>query len=137
MKLHLSLNIDIASLFYSIGRTMIGHFRVAVNLITKARLTAKLFTWKLVCLRMNENSFRYKSFAQSLAFIMRFKATQKWPNPHPGNTTRYTIDSASQGQQNDSLSNILTSTNKERKETLPPPIGPAPEGTARGRGVGG
>ena len=33
----------------------IGHFRVAVSLIMKARLSAKAFHMKISCLHMNEN----------------------------------------------------------------------------------
>ena len=48
---------------------IIGHFRVSVNLIVKARLSAK-FSFL----------FNLKDFVlNSLAFIMRFTATQKWP----------------------------------------------------------
>ena len=44
------------------NRITIGHFRLVVNLGLKARLSAKIFIL-------------------SLAFIMRFKATRKWPIP--------------------------------------------------------
>ena len=61
-----------------------GHFRVAVNLIMKARLSAKAFHMKIifVCVWMKTN-FHNKSFALSLAFIMRFTATRKWPIRQP------------------------------------------------------
>ena len=42
----------------------ISHFRVAVNLIIKARLNVKLLM---------------ESFALSLVYKMRFTATRKWP----------------------------------------------------------
>ena len=57
-----------------------GHFQIAVNLIMKARLSAKAFHMKIsfVCIWM-KTSFHNKNFAPSLAFIMRFKTTWKWP----------------------------------------------------------
>ena len=58
----------------------IGHFRVAVNLIIKARLRAKFLLWKLVFIHMQTKLiFIWKAFALSLAFIMRLTATRKWP----------------------------------------------------------
>ena len=62
--------------YVSVQREAIGHIRVAVNFPMKARLSTKLFIWKLVLFAWN---FRNKNFALSLAFIMRFKATRKWP----------------------------------------------------------
>ena len=49
----------------------------AVNLIMKARLGAKLFHMGIsfVCISMQFHNKKFKS----LVFIMRFKATQKWP----------------------------------------------------------
>ena len=51
-----------------------------MNLIMKARLSAKLFHMKIscVCISMKTNVHN-KNVALSLAFIMRFKATRKWP----------------------------------------------------------
>ena len=46
----------------------IGHFRVAVSFILKARLSVKPFIWKLVLFHIN-----------GLIFITRFKATRKSP----------------------------------------------------------
>ena len=59
--------------------SLIGHFRVAVNLIMIARLQCKAFHTKIsfVCIWMKTN-FQMKSFALSLAFVMRFIATRKW-----------------------------------------------------------
>ena len=55
------------------------HFRVAVNLTMTARLSAKLFRWKLVLFAYEwKLNFHSKNFALSLAFTMRFKATRKW-----------------------------------------------------------
>ena len=56
------------------------HFRVTLIPIMNVRLRAELFIWKLiiVCMWMKTN-FRNKNYAQSLAFITRFKATRKWP----------------------------------------------------------
>ena len=53
-----------------------GHFLVALNLIMKATLSAKFF-----CMKISFHSLykHVKSFALSLAFIMRFTATRKWP----------------------------------------------------------
>ena len=56
-----------------------GHFRVAVDLTMKARLS-KTFHMKIsfVCIWMKTN-IHNKNFALNLAFIMRFKAARKWP----------------------------------------------------------
>ena len=53
-----------------------------MNLIVKARLSAKAFHIKIsfVSISMKTN-FHNKNFAVSLAFIMRFTATRKWPIP--------------------------------------------------------
>ena len=57
----------------------IGHFRVAVNLIMKARLSAKFLLRKLVFIHLQTKLiFIRKAFALSPAFIMRFTATRKW-----------------------------------------------------------
>ena len=53
---------------------ILDHFRVAVNLIMKVRLSAKLF----FAYKMKTN-FHHQNFGLSLAFIMRFKATRKRP----------------------------------------------------------
>ena len=60
--------------------SQIGHFRVALNLIMKSRLSAKFKLGKL-CFHSyaNETNFHMKCFELSLAFIMRFTATRKWP----------------------------------------------------------
>ena len=59
----------------------IGHFRVAETLIMKARLSAKALQMKIsfVCMWMKTN-FHIINFALSLAFMMRFTATRKWPD---------------------------------------------------------
>ena len=58
----------------------IGHFRVALNLTVKARLSAKLFNVKISFhSNANKTNFHVKRFAVSLAFIMRFTATRIWP----------------------------------------------------------
>ena len=56
----------------------IGHFRVAVKLIVKARLSVK-FSFLKVSFHSYaiKTNFHVKSFALSLAFIMRFTATRK------------------------------------------------------------
>ena len=59
--------------FWAHGVRAMGHFRVAMNLFMKARL------WKLVLFACEWNYFHNKNFARSLALIMRFKATRKWP----------------------------------------------------------
>ena len=61
---------------------LIGHFRVAVNLIMKARLNAKLFIWTLVLFASEWKLIYNENFALSLSFIMRFTATRKWPMKH-------------------------------------------------------
>ena len=61
----------------------IDHFRVALNLIMKARLSAKFLLWKLVFIRMQTKLIFILSFALSLAFIVRFTATRKWPIEQP------------------------------------------------------
>ena len=70
-------------LFTSLNLTsllIIDHFWVVLNLIIKARLRAKFLFWKLVFIHMqNKINFLIKSFALSLAFIVRFTATRKWP----------------------------------------------------------
>ena len=55
----------------------IDHFRVALNLIMKARLSVKLFVIMKISFLPYENktNFHVKRFALSLAFIVRFKAT--------------------------------------------------------------
>ena len=51
-----------------------------MNLIMKVRQSAKLFIGKFVLFAYElKTHFHNKSFALSLAFIMRFKVTQKWP----------------------------------------------------------
>ena len=56
---------------------IIGHFPVALNLIVKARLSAKLkISFHSYA---NKTNFHDKNFALSLAFITRFTATRKWP----------------------------------------------------------
>ena len=62
----------------------IGQFRVVVNLVVKARLNAKLVMKISLFARdfhshANKTSFHLKSFALSLAFVMKLKATRKWP----------------------------------------------------------
>ena len=58
----------------------IDHFRVALNLIIKARLSAKFLLWKSVFMHMQTKLlFHFESFSLSLVFIMRFAATQNWP----------------------------------------------------------
>ena len=61
-----------------------GHFRVALNLIMKPRLSAKFLLRKLVFIHeyANKTNFHMKIFALSLAFIMRFTATRKWTIEH-------------------------------------------------------
>ena len=60
-------------------RFPIDHFRVAVYLIMKARLSAKLFIlWKLV-LSAYEWKLIFILKTWHIAFMMRFKATRKWP----------------------------------------------------------
>ena len=56
----------------------IGHFQVALNLIMKARLRAKFVMIISFHSYANKPNFHLKSFALSLAFIMRFRATQKY-----------------------------------------------------------
>ena len=51
------------------------HFRAALNLIMKARLSAKFYYESYP----NKTKFHMNSFALDLALIMRFTATQKWP----------------------------------------------------------
>ena len=64
----------------------IDHFRVALNLIVKTRLGAKfLLLYQCYCMKIsfhsnaNKTNYHMKSFALSLAFIVRFTATRKWP----------------------------------------------------------
>ena len=58
--------------------SIIGHFRVALNLIMKARLSAKFFIAKISFQSYaNKTNFHMKSFALSLSFMMRFTATRK------------------------------------------------------------
>ena len=65
---------------------IIEHFRVALNLIMKARLSAKVFFVMKISFHLyaNKTNFRMKSFALSLAFIMkenfdtRNTETRKW-----------------------------------------------------------
>ena len=60
---------------------IIGHFRVALKLIIKARLGAQLFISMKISFHSyaNKTNFHMKSCAPSLAFITRFTATRKWP----------------------------------------------------------
>ena len=53
-------------------------------IIWKPALSAKAFHMKIsfVCIRMKTN-FHNKNFALSLAFIMSFTATRKWPIEKP------------------------------------------------------
>ena len=59
---------------------LIDHFRAALNLIVKVRLSAMFLLWKLVFIQMQKKKqtiFHTKSPALSLAFIMRFITTGK------------------------------------------------------------
>ena len=59
------------------------YFRVVLKLIMKASISAKLFVMKISFHSYaNKTNFHMKSFALSLAFIMRFNETQKWPIIH-------------------------------------------------------
>ena len=58
-----------------------NHFRVALNLIMKARQSAKFFRIMKISFHSyaNKTNSHMKSFAVSLAFIIGFTATRKWP----------------------------------------------------------
>ena len=60
--------------------TRIDYFRVALNLIMIARLSANVCVMKISFHSYaNKINFHMKSFAHSLAFMVRFTATRKWP----------------------------------------------------------
>ena len=62
------------------------HFLVALNLVMKARLSAKFLVMKISFHSFaNKTYFDTKSFALSLAFIVRFTATRKWPIQYNSN----------------------------------------------------
>ena len=66
-------------LFCGLVIALTGNFRVALDLIIKEKLSAKFLLGKLVFIHVQTKVTYMKSFALSLAFIMRFTATQKWP----------------------------------------------------------
>ena len=55
------------------------NFRVTLNLIMKASLSASFCYENWFCSNANKANFPIKSFALSLAFIIRFITTRKWP----------------------------------------------------------
>ena len=67
----------------------IGHFRVALNVITKARLRLKFSLSMEISFHsyVNETNFQIKSFTLSLAFVTRFKTIRKWPTTTHNNDT--------------------------------------------------
>ena len=67
---------------FSISRPFINfyHFYVTLNLITKASLSTKFLFYKISFHSyVNKTNFHMKSFALSLAFIIKLTATRKWP----------------------------------------------------------
>ena len=63
------------------------HLEVALNLIVKARLSAKFFIMKVSLYSYaNKTNFHMKSVSLSLAFIMSFRVTRKWPIGHELNS---------------------------------------------------
>ena len=77
-------NLGFNSRFFVTERIRIfitGHFRVVLNLIMKMRLSTKFFIMKSIGFDSyaKNTDFNLKSFALSLAFIMRSTANRKWP----------------------------------------------------------
>ena len=59
-------------------RTVVGHFRVALDLVMKAKLSAMSLLRKIISFHSyaNKTNFHMKSFALSLAFIMRLSNSE-------------------------------------------------------------